>query len=281
MRCNPIFVCGERPATKRQSYFAKARGRRFEAKAGVIDLFDEIGAFGVSAADFVKQLDGLTGDVVLRINSPGGDVFDGIAIYNALLSHEGHVRVEIVGLAASAASIVAMAGDEIAIAENAFLMIHKAWGVTVGNSNDHDQASDLLGQIDQSLAATYAARSGLDNSTIASMMEAETWLGGEHAKASGFVTEVIAPHRANASFDLAAAYTNVPHAIAPVGDDHITIRDLEYILRDAGVPRRKAKALAAYGYKAPADQRDVDDEALSELAAHFAATAKHFRTHLN
>lgn len=150
-RPSPIFVCGTPCGVQKQPYFAKAKGQQFEAKVindtTEIDLFDEIGEFGVSAKDFSAQLRNIRGNIVLRINSPGGDVFQGIAIYNSLIAHEGHVRVEVTGVAASAASIVAMAGDEIGIAENAFIMVHNAWGVTIGNQADHDEASDLLGQI--------------------------------------------------------------------------------------------------------------------------------------
>ena len=278
MRPNPIMLCGAPQSNRKQSYFAKAQGRSFakksESGATIIDLFDEIGAYGVSAKDFRAQLNEITGNIVLRINSPGGDVFDGLAIFNSLVAHDGHVRVEVTGVAASAASIIAMAGDEIAIAENAFLMIHNAWGITIGNAEDHDETSDLLGQIDNSLASTYAKRTGLDIRAIKSMMTEETWLDSADAKANGFVTEIIAARAANARFDM-SVYANAPKQLASEDTlNDINIRDLERILRDAGLSHRKAKALAGHGIKASHDLRDEEDEVFNELAALFAAKSK-------
>jgi len=277
MRPEPIMLCGAPQSNRKQSYFAKAQGRSFakkaESGATIIDLFDEIGAYGVSAKDFRAQLNDITGSIVLRINSPGGDVFDGLAIFNSLVAHDGHVRVEITGVAASAASIIAMAGDEIAIAENAFVMIHNSWGVTIGNAEDHDETSDLLGQIDNSLASTYAKRTGQDIRVMKTMMDEETWLGSADAKANGFVTEIIGSRSANARFDM-SVYANAPKQLASDESlNDVNIRDLERILREAGIPRRKAKALASYGIKTPADLRDADDEVSDDLAAMFAAKA--------
>ena len=276
-RPSPIFVCGQPPVARQQRFFARSRGQQFEARdtggSTRIDLFDEIGDFGVSSKDFAAQLNGVRGDIVLRINSPGGDVFSGIGIFNMLLAHPGRVRVEIIGVAASAASIIAMAGDEIAIADGSFLMIHNAWGVTIGNQDDHDEASDLLGQIDNSLANTYAKRTGLDIRVVAAMMAEETWFGAKDAKANGFATEVTTSEAINARFDV-SIFSKVPSELVGVDaapdPTNVNIRELENILRDAGIPRRKAKALAAYGIKAPVDLRDEDDE-VSELAEYFAA----------
>lgn len=274
----PIILCGTPANNRKQPFFAKSRGSQFATAsqngATIIDLFDEIGEYGVSAKDFRAQLNDITGDIILRINSPGGDVFDGLAIFNSLVAHDGHIRVEVIGVAASAASIIAMAGDEIAIAENAFLMIHNAWGITIGNADAHDESSDLLGQIDDSLANTYAKRTGLDVRAIKQMMGDETWFGSTDAKANGFVTEIIEPRTVSAKFDV-STYTNTPSQIATLSaNDEVNIRDLERILRDAGIPRRKAKALASHGIKTPTDQRDADDEVFNELAALFAATSK-------
>jgi ATP-dependent Clp protease, protease subunit len=276
-RPHPIMLCGAPQFNRKQSYFAKAQGRSFGKKAGsgatIIDLFDEIGAYGVSAKDFRAQLNDITGSIVLRINSPGGDVFDGLAIFNSLVAHDGHVRVEITGVAASAASIIAMAGDEIAIAENAFVMIHNAWGVTIGNAEDHDETSDLLGQIDNSLASTYAKRTGQDIRVIKEMMTEETWLDSADAKANGFVTEIIAARAANARFNMSVYAKAPPQLTSEVSLTDTNIRDVERILRDAGIPRRKAKALAGHGIKASHDLRDEEDEVSNDLAAFFAAKA--------
>jgi ATP-dependent Clp protease protease subunit len=283
-RPSPIYVCGTPPSNQKERFFNKARGQRFETTASndvtEIDLFDEIGDFGVSDKDFSAQLKNASGNIVLRINSPGGDVFQGLAIYNALLAHKGSVRVEVTGVAASAASIIAMAGDEIAIAENAFIMIHNAWSLTIGNQEDHDKSADLLGQIDQSLANTYAKKTGLTVKAVSQMMADETWLSAADAKANGFATEILTSERPNVRFDV-SIYSKAPSELTAdnieIDPTDVNIRELENILRDAGIPRRKAKALAAHGIKAPADLRDEDSDA-SELAAYFAAKASNIQT---
>ena len=257
----------------------RASGQTFEVHAAAdgttIDLYDEIGRHGVSAKDMRDRLRGVSGDVVVRINSPGGDVFDGIAILNDLLAHDGKVRVEIVGVAASAASIVAMAGDEIAIADGAFLMIHNSWALTVGNREDHNETSELLEQIDHSLATTYAKRSGGDIRAIARMMTDETWFDANAAKQQGFATEILDVQPPRAKFDL-TVYAKAPSLfrdeIAASRLDARTIsntRDAEKFLRDAGFPRSRAKAMAS-GFRTVDDQREADAE-YELLAAHIAA----------
>jgi ATP-dependent Clp protease protease subunit len=268
-------------ANRKDRYF-KAQGQEFATRnaAGVthLDLYDEIGPFGVTAKDFRAKLSGASGDVVLRINSPGGHVFEGIGIYNDLLAHNGHIRIEVVGVAASIASLIAMAGDEIAVADGSFLMIHNAWGLTVGNRHDHDEASSVLEKIDDSMASTYSTKSGIDVRTIATMLDNETWMTGKEAKAKGFATEVIAAADQRAKFDL-SIYAKAPvelrdevqgnrQSLSPSEIDNV--RDYEKFLREAGFPRSRAKALAAGGFKADADRRDVE-AGFSELAAFITA----------
>lgn len=235
---------------RRQRFFARATGTKFaaratEAGATELELYDEIGFWGVTAKDFRSRLNDVSGDIVLKINSPGGDVFDGIAMYNDLLAHNGRVRVEVNGLAASAASIVAMAGDEIAVAENGFLMIHNAWVLAVGNRHDLNDVASVLGKIDAALARTYANQTGLGVRTISQMMDDETWLTGAEALDKGFATEVLKPVEANAKFDL-SPFAAVPAALAvPVdGGEPATPRDVEKLLmHDAGYSRSRARAV--------------------------------------
>ncbi|MBH7792416.1 Clp protease ClpP, partial [Clostridioides difficile] len=115
-------------------------------------------------------------DVTVNINSPGGDVFEGLAIYNLLREHKGKVTVNIIGLAASAASFIAMAGDEIRIGRAAFLMIHNAWLIAMGNRNDLREIADWLEPFDMTLADIYAQRTGIDIDDIVKQMDAETWI---------------------------------------------------------------------------------------------------------
>lgn len=238
---------------RRTRFFARAIGTKFVAankpdgNVTEIDLYDEVGFYGVNAKSFRSALKD-AGDVKLRINSPGGDVFDGIAIYNDLLAHDGNVTVEIVGLAASIASIIAMAGDTIAIADNAMMMIHNAWTIAVGNKEAFTAAAETLGKIDSALALTYASRKGTPGvRAIKQMMDAETWMNGKEAVASGFATELLKPadKTAQAKFDL-TVFNAVPSELLwpdSVFEGSETDEDIEKILmRDAGYSRTRARA---------------------------------------
>lgn len=130
-------------------------------------------------------------DVQVNINSPGGDFFEGVAMYSLLRDHKAKVTVRVLGLAASAASVIAMAGDEIQISEVGFLMIHNAWAVAVGNRHDFRAAADLLEPFDEAMVSLYAARSGKKKETIQSWMDKETWFGGEKAVAEGLADTII------------------------------------------------------------------------------------------
>lgn len=258
---------GARGATR--PYFARATGRSFQARpsdgATVIDFFDEVGTFGIGVADFKERLPA-SGDVVVRLNSPGGDVFDGLAIFNLLRAHSGHVRVEVLGVAASAASLIAMAADEIAMAEASFLMVHNAWTGLVGNAVAFDETAAVLRQVDAAMADVYAQRTGKTVKTVAEMMTAETWLNADDAIAAGFADERISGASARARFDL-SVFVNAPAALAVDGCGEPTLRDLESALRDAGLSRSQARAVVQRGHGEP--QRDADE--LADLAAFVAA----------
>ncbi len=129
-------------------------------------------------------------DVTVRINSPGGDMFEGIAIYNLLRKHPAKVTVEILGWAASAASIIAMAGDEIRMGLGTFMMVHNAWGMVVGNRHDMREAADVFDIFDGAIADIYEARTGLARDEIVKLMDAETFMGAKDAVAKGFADEV-------------------------------------------------------------------------------------------
>lgn len=271
---------------RRERFFARAVGTRFEAKkddAGTtIDLYDEIGYWGTNARGFRAKLKEASGDITLRINSPGGDVFDGIAIYNDLLAYDGKVKVEVVGLAASIASIIAMAGDEITIAENAMFMVHNAWTIGVGNRHDFADVATVLGKIDDALARTYAARTTTGIRSIKQMMDDETWLTAKEAVDAGFATAVGTKQEPKARFDL-SVFAAVPDALKwrdEDGDQAPTKRDLERALtQDAGWPRSKARA--ALRAVEPTDEPTkqdagdkVDFTALAEAVRAVSATIR-------
>ena len=174
-------------------------------------IYDEIGAYGVSAKGFLAELGALPDDAAidLRLNSPGGSVFDAVAIHNALSRHDGSVTVWIDGIAASAASYVAMAGDEIVMPENAFLMIHDPSGMVVGTAADMREMAGTLDKIAGSMVRGYAGRSGKTEDEIAVLMAAETWFDAAEALEAGLATQLAEPVRIAASFDI-ARFRNAP-----------------------------------------------------------------------
>lgn len=154
-------------------------------------LYDEIGWWGTSAAEFVAELVALQVPVInLHINSPGGEVFDGIAIHSALVAHPAAVNVFIDGMAASIASVIAMAGNSIAISKNAMIMIHDASGMCVGNAADMLQTGALLEKISDMIASFYADKAGGTPDEWRAKMHAETWLTGPEAVACGLADAI-------------------------------------------------------------------------------------------
>jgi len=156
-----------------------------------IYIYDEIGYWGVTAKDFVDELREVTASrIELHINSPGGDVFDGIAIYNALQQHAAQVRTTVDALAASAASFIAMAGDEIVMTRNATMMIHEPFGLAVGDAADMRDMADRLDKMGDNIAGIYADRAGGSVEDWRAAMVAETWYDADEAVEAGLADEV-------------------------------------------------------------------------------------------
>lgn len=130
-------------------------------------------------------------NVTVNINSPGGDFFTGVAIYNMLKEHDGDVTIKIVGMAASAASVIAMAGTNIKIGKAAFLMIHNAWNLCIGNRNEMRDMAATLQEFDTAMQRVYSEVTGMEKSEIIKMMDNESWLGGEKAIELGFAKEYL------------------------------------------------------------------------------------------
>ena len=193
---------------------------RAQATGAEVVIYDEIGAYGVSAKGFLAELGALPDGtpLALRINSPGGSVFDAVAIYNAIKRHSGSVTVWIDGIAASAASYIAMAGDEVVMPENAFLMIHDPAGMVMGTATDMRAMAEALDKIKGSLLQGYAAKSGRPQEEIAPLMAAETWLDAKDALDLGFADRIAEPVRIAARFDV-ARFRNAPPALVEVAAD--------------------------------------------------------------
>lgn len=181
-----------------------------KAKSADLFIYDVVGFDGNDATTVVKRLVDLDVEILnVRINSPGGSVFDGFAIYNALNAHKATVNVFIDGLAASIASVIAMAGDKIVMAENAMLMIHQPSVVVGGTAAKLRQHADVLDQLSKNIVDIYTERSGLKRDEVVAMIgegetNKETWLNSTEAMSKGFVTEIGAKLKAAAcgTFDL-------------------------------------------------------------------------------
>lgn len=205
------------------------------ADSDTITMYDMIGSDGWSEGVTAKRIGSAlraigSRDVTVLINSPGGDFFEGLAIYNLLREHPHKVTVKVVGLAASAASVIAMAGDEIQVAKSGFLMIHNAWSLVIGNRHDLRSAADVMDQFDASMAELYSAAAGIDIEEAARLMDAETWMNGQAAVDAGFATALLPadeiieePDQTNAS--LAAK------------------RRVDGLLAKQGMPRSERRAL--------------------------------------
>ena len=162
-------------------------------KSGEVELslYDEIGSFGIGAKQFIAELKEYKGQHVhLRINSPGGEIVEGSAIYNALTRHEGGLTVHIDALAASMASVIAMSGDPVYMADNALLMIHNPWTLAAGEAKDLRKQADLLDTMKSNLIRAYQKKSGMEEKAIAKLMDEETWLDAVEAVALGFVDAI-------------------------------------------------------------------------------------------
>lgn len=180
------------------------RAAASDSSSAEISIHDEIGLWGVSARNFISDLKSLgpVQNISLSIHSPGGEVFDGWAIFNALKHHPARVTARIEGLAASMASVIAMAADEIQIPSNAMIMIHNPMGFVVGDSEDMKDMAALLDKIRTGIVSAYAERTGITAEEITNLLDAETWMDGTEAVARGFA-DILLEHRALAamSFD--------------------------------------------------------------------------------
>lgn len=193
-------------------WYAIQPSENSEAPGGVeISIYDEIGMGGVSAKEFLAEVKKYKGQHIhLRINSVGGSVIEGAAIYNSLRRHKGGLTVHVDGLAASMASVIAMAGEEVFIAANALMMIHNPWSMTMGDAGELRKEAAVLDKLKNTLVNAYTRKTGLDAETIGAMMDEETWLDATEAVAMGFADEIedgieaaasITPDSARARFD--------------------------------------------------------------------------------
>ena len=177
-------------------------------------LYGEVGGFGANASEFISTLAELKGaHINLHIHSPGGSVFEGHAIFNALKNHPGGITTYIDGIAASMASVIAMAGSPVKIASNGFLMIHNPWSQAAGDSADMRKEADVLDKLKESLVKIYADKSGMKPADISAAMDAETWFDAEEAVAFGLADEVFSGMQAAASIDVSKFSSKAPAGV--------------------------------------------------------------------
>ena len=191
----------------------------------VVMLYDVIGDwFGVSAKDFNSALASVkTPNIELRINSPGGDVFDARAIATAIRNHPAKVTAFIDGVCASAATYIALSADSVHMAEGSFFMVHNAWTMAVGNADDFDATSALLRKVDASIAADYVGKTGKTEEEIKQAMDSETWFTAQEALDYGFVDVVESAAKVGNMWDL-SPYDKAP---AQVAEDEAVLHNRE------------------------------------------------------
>jgi ATP-dependent protease ClpP protease subunit len=190
-----------------------------------LHIYDEIGYFGVSASDLVRDLADVEGPLEVHLNSPGGEVFDGIAIYNALIARKD-VTVMIDGIAASIASVIAMAGNPVLVARQGTMMVHDGFGMSIGNADDMREMADLLDRTSNNIASIYSDHTGRPADYWREIMRAETWYNGQEAIDSGLADRFIDSGAGRQvsppqdSWDLTAAFRGPrePRHAAPPAD---------------------------------------------------------------
>ncbi len=200
-------------------------------------IYNDIGFWGIDADSFRREMQALSGKhVTLRVHSNGGDVFEGLAIYNTILRHSSGVTTQIDGIAASMASVISLAGSPVKMAENGYLMIHNPAQIVAGEAEDMRKSADLLDKLRDTLAGIYASKTGIPEEEIIEMMDAETWMTAAEAHEKGFIDEITDKLEAVASADpkALARFTNLPAAL-------VDTKQLSNMSKPAKNPKAKAE----------------------------------------
>jgi ATP-dependent protease ClpP protease subunit len=231
-----------------------------------IMIYDEIGYWGIDAKTFIDELKNITTPkIVLRINSPGGDVFDAAAMYNALKRHPAQISATVDGIAASAASWIPLAAETVSMGRGSYMMVHNAMGFGWGYAKDLRSTADILDKLSKGIAELYASRSEKSVEDWQALMDAETWFSASEAVDAGLANDEIDAPPIENKFDL-SQFGNVPDELRKPRSP----RDVENALRDAGISRNDAKA-AVSKLKDEA-RRDADADvwnAIGEMAKGF------------
>lgn len=272
-------VAARAPDIPPREAFRITNANAIDGDTAVVRIYEEVWQFGANAYDVAAELDQITAPKIrVEINSPGGDVWDGISIYNALRAHPAEVTTRVDGMAASIASVIAQAGDRRTMLGGSQMMIHNASGLTIGDANAHAEMVEILRQQDRVIAGIYAERSGSSAEDFAALMDAETWMTAAEAVERGLADEVVEPRKespqdrsptlaqqiSSLALQAGEALSDVERLVANHGDagDAMTEakRQALVALADAGV-----RASALLPTPVPSDTGDVD-----RLAAEYA-----------
>lgn len=188
---------------------------RSEADVGHAEvmIYDEIGLWGVTAKEFVDEINALeVKRMDLRLNTPGGSVFDGNAIYNALVRHPADITVYVDGLAASMGSVIALAGSKVVMAENALFMVHNPWTIALGDADDLRETAAVLDKLRDGIVQTYRGKTGAGIEEVQAAMDAETWYTADEALEAGYADEVSIRMGAKATASMKAAMARFKNA---------------------------------------------------------------------
>jgi len=224
----------------------------FDCKAPdnpTIYIYGTIGAYDIGAKDFVKELNGIKAkEATLRMHSPGGNVFEGMTIFNAIEEHPATIKGQVDGMCGSICSVISMACSNLTMAKGSMMMIHNASGVSMGNSKEMRKTADVLDQIDVIQAKAYQAKTGMSLRDLKELMDKETYMNADKAKSLGFCDAVGNQNAIKAEVDF-SCLGSVPDEIKALFSEKqvepATERELEQILRDAGVSNSRAKAAVA------------------------------------
>lgn len=236
-----------------------------DGESAEILIYDVIGfdmwtGEGMTAKRFAEEVKALGNvqQINVRINSPGGDVFDGMTIYNLLVRHSARIVVDVDGLAASIASVIAMAGDQIRMPENSLMMMHDAFGCVCGDEEDMRAVADILEKLDGQIAGIYARRSDLSEEQARKLMDEDAWFTGSEAVEAGLADELTDPVKAAAKFDL-SGLKNVPKGVGIEGSARTVQVDVN-VDADAIMKDAISASMPSAGSTQP-DGPDVDMEA--------------------
>jgi len=260
---NPLAYRNEKNAHAISAFWGKSLDKpdwysinALAADTAEIFIYNVIGWPFNDIGGLVREMAGMKDKPILaRINSPGGDVFDGMSLFNAFANHPGGVTVRIEGMAASIASTVAMAGKKVEAYPNTMVMVHNAWVYAGGDHNVLREIADITEKISGQMQDIYTGKTKTGKKEMKKMMDDETYMTAQEALDKGFIDTILKNGKGvKAEFDL--PFANVPDYFK-AADKELTERDAEKALRDAGFSRHKAKALLAAGKYVP-DEEEIE-----------------------